>query len=247
MSAVQRRLYAHMQRSGVILTDGIDKGSSGSATGAKALNNTVMQLRKICNHPFLFEAFESSFARHLQLPGGIVNNVDLWRASGKFELLDRVLFKLLSRRHRCLIFSQFVSLLTVCIFHPQFSVVHIYLDPWRFFDFPRHQILGSRWFAIFTDFIASLTTNQAQRSRKIALNTWKNSTHLTLNMTSSYLGMCDIILAIKKVVYSFSQYSCWRTWLELADRRHGHYFWQWLESASRRTSQCFLSDITWAR
>ena len=115
MSAVQRRLYAHMQRSGVILTDGIDKGSSGSASGAKALNNTVMQLRKICNHPFLFEAFESSYARHLQLPGGIVNNVDLWRASGKFELLDRVLFKLLSRRHRCLIFSQFVSLLTVCL------------------------------------------------------------------------------------------------------------------------------------
>ena len=148
MSAVQRRLYAHMQRSGVILTDGIDKGSSGSATGAKALNNTVMQLRKICNHPFLFEAFESSFARHLQLPGGIVNNVDLWRASGKFELLDRVLFKLLSRRHRCLIFSQFVSLLTVCIFHPQFSVVHIFRSL-KIFWFPE---TSNTWFSMVCNF-----------------------------------------------------------------------------------------------
>ncbi len=50
MSALQRKIYHHMKTRGQILTD--DKGSKN---GAKTLMNTIMQLRKICNHPFIFQ------------------------------------------------------------------------------------------------------------------------------------------------------------------------------------------------
>jgi SNF2 family DNA or RNA helicase len=54
MSGLQRALYTHMQEKGVMLTDTPGgKGSKGG--GAKALMNTIMQLRKLCNHPFMFQ------------------------------------------------------------------------------------------------------------------------------------------------------------------------------------------------
>ena len=43
-------IYHHMKTNGVLLTD--DKTGKN---GAKALMNTIMQLRKICNHPFIFQ------------------------------------------------------------------------------------------------------------------------------------------------------------------------------------------------
>lgn len=50
MSALQKIIYHHMKTNGVLLTD--DKTGKN---GAKALMNTIMQLRKICNHPFIFQ------------------------------------------------------------------------------------------------------------------------------------------------------------------------------------------------
>ena len=50
MSALQRVIYHHMKTRGVLLTD--DKTGKN---GAKTLMNTIMQLRKICNHPFIFQ------------------------------------------------------------------------------------------------------------------------------------------------------------------------------------------------
>ena len=40
--------------------------------GAKQLMNTIMQLRKICNHPFMFRHIEEQMAEHLGITGGIV-------------------------------------------------------------------------------------------------------------------------------------------------------------------------------
>ena len=37
----------------------------GGASGAKALMNTIMQLRKLCNHPFMFQQVEESYAKHI--------------------------------------------------------------------------------------------------------------------------------------------------------------------------------------
>uniref|UniRef100_F6W213 Transcription activator BRG1 n=1 Tax=Ciona intestinalis TaxID=7719 RepID=F6W213_CIOIN len=81
--------------------------------GAKALMNTIMQLRKICNHPFMFRHIEESMAEFLQIPGGIVTGPDLYRVCGKFELLDRVLPKLKKYNHRVLLFCQMTSTMTI--------------------------------------------------------------------------------------------------------------------------------------
>lgn len=52
-----------------------------------------MQLRKICNHPFVFEEVEKDTNLHND------NNL-LYRVSGKFEFLDRVLPKFYQSKHR---------------------------------------------------------------------------------------------------------------------------------------------------
>ena len=49
--------------------------------GTKALMNTIMQLRKLCNHPFMFQHIEESFARHIGTPNGVVNEAELYRYS----------------------------------------------------------------------------------------------------------------------------------------------------------------------
>ncbi|XP_074424840.1 putative global transcription activator SNF2L2 isoform X2 [Larus michahellis] len=75
--------------------------------------NTIMQLRKICNHPYMFQHIEESFAEHLGYSNGVINGAELYRASGKFELLDRILPKLRATNHRVLLFCQMTSLMTV--------------------------------------------------------------------------------------------------------------------------------------
>merc|ERR1719420_1627405 len=64
MSGLQRALYTHMQEKGVMLTDNPKKEGKGGG-GAKALMNTIMQLRKLCNHPFMFQQVEESYAKHI--------------------------------------------------------------------------------------------------------------------------------------------------------------------------------------
>ena len=108
MSALQRVVYHHMKNRGVILTD-----DPTGKNGAKALMNTIMQLRKICNHPFIFQDIEDRLSKHLGYTGGIINGPDIYRASGKFELLDRILPKLKATGHKVLMFCQMTALMTV--------------------------------------------------------------------------------------------------------------------------------------
>ena len=49
-----------MQTKGVLLTDGSEKGKQGKG-GSKALMNTIMQLRKLCNHPYMFAHIEEHY------------------------------------------------------------------------------------------------------------------------------------------------------------------------------------------
>lgn len=85
MSAIQKVLYRHMQGKGILLTDGSEKDKKVSVRkrrrvfafclhsgtlfyrnlpqgkgGAKTLMNTIMQLKKICNHPYMFQHIEVS-------------------------------------------------------------------------------------------------------------------------------------------------------------------------------------------
>ncbi|CAK9821438.1 ATP-dependent helicase brm [Anthophora retusa] len=113
MSGLQKVLYKHMQSKGVLLTDGSEKGKQGKG-GAKALMNTIVQLRKLCNHPFMFQAIEEKYCEHVGTQGsGVITGPDLFRASGKFELLDRILPKLKATNHRVLLFCQMTQLMTI--------------------------------------------------------------------------------------------------------------------------------------
>uniref|UniRef100_A0A2M4B8P2 Putative chromodomain-helicase dna-binding protein n=1 Tax=Anopheles marajoara TaxID=58244 RepID=A0A2M4B8P2_9DIPT len=125
MSGLQRVLYKHMQSKGVLLTDGSEKGNKGKG-GAKALMNTIVQLRKLCNHPFMFQHIEEKYCDHIGVQGTITGP-DLYRASGKFELLDRILPKLKASGHRVLLFCQ----MTQCM-----TIIEDYLS-WRGFGYLR--------------------------------------------------------------------------------------------------------------
>ncbi|KAG1503536.1 hypothetical protein G6F54_001614 [Rhizopus delemar] len=103
LSPLQTHLYTQMKRNGTLYTSDASKGKSG----IKGLNNTIMQLRKICNHPFVFEEVES-----LVNPSGMSNDL-LYRVSGKFELLDRMLPKLQQTGHRVLIFFQMTQVMSI--------------------------------------------------------------------------------------------------------------------------------------
>ncbi|KFD51437.1 hypothetical protein M513_07650 [Trichuris suis] len=85
----------------------------GQSAGVRTLMNTVMQLRKLCNHPFMFEHIEEAMAEHMGFADKIVSGPDLYRASGKFELLDRILPKLKAFGHRVLLFCQMTTLMTI--------------------------------------------------------------------------------------------------------------------------------------
>ncbi|XP_050309187.1 ATP-dependent helicase brm-like isoform X4 [Anthonomus grandis grandis] len=112
MSGLQRVLYRHMQSKGVLLTDGSERGNKGKG-GAKALMNTIVQLRKLCNHPFMFQHIEEKWCDHVGIAGGVISGPDIYRASGKFELLDRILPKLKVSNHRVLLFCQMTQLMTI--------------------------------------------------------------------------------------------------------------------------------------
>jgi chromodomain-helicase-DNA-binding protein 4 len=65
--------------------------------------NVMMDLRKCCNHPYLFPSAE---AEAPLTPQGRYEGYALMKASGKFELLGKMLEKLRRDGHRVLIFSQ---------------------------------------------------------------------------------------------------------------------------------------------
>jgi SNF2 family DNA or RNA helicase len=68
------------------------------------LQNVVMQLRKVCSHPILFEG--PRMHQH-------VMDEELVDASGKMMVLERLLDALFARGHKVLVFSQFVTMLDV--------------------------------------------------------------------------------------------------------------------------------------
>jgi SWI/SNF-related matrix-associated actin-dependent regulator of chromatin subfamily A protein 2/4 len=111
MSGLQRVLYKHMQSKGVLLTDGSERGNKGKG-GSKALMNTIVQLRKLCNHPFMFQHIEEKYCDHKGV-STIANGPELYRVSGKFELLDRILPKMAATGHRVLLFCQMTQCMTI--------------------------------------------------------------------------------------------------------------------------------------
>ncbi|EHK41123.1 hypothetical protein TRIATDRAFT_207565 [Trichoderma atroviride IMI 206040] len=102
-SALQSKLYKQMvTHNKLVVSDG-----KGGKTGARGLSNMIMQLRKLCNHPFVFDVVEN-----VMNPLNISNDL-LWRTAGKFELLDRVLPKYKATGHRVLMFFQMTAIMDI--------------------------------------------------------------------------------------------------------------------------------------
>lgn len=104
LSGLQKKLYDQMKKHGMLFVS--EEGKSKQ--GIKGLNNTLMQLRKICNHPFVFEEVERSIC-----PDATLVNDFLWRSAGKFELLDRILPKFKRTGHRVLMFFQMTQIMNI--------------------------------------------------------------------------------------------------------------------------------------
>lgn len=102
-SALQSKLYKQMvTHNRILVSDG-----KGGKTGARGLSNMIMQLRKLCNHPFVFDEVEN-----VMNPMSISNDL-LWRTAGKFELLDRILPKYQATGHRVLMFFQMTAIMDI--------------------------------------------------------------------------------------------------------------------------------------
>ncbi|KAI9331458.1 SNF2 family N-terminal domain-containing protein [Zopfochytrium polystomum] len=106
MSALQRKMTDWVKVRRVI---GPFHEVTAKTGGIRALNNLVMQFRKICNHPFIFPEVEA-----LLVPTSNQFTNDLiFRTSGKFELLDRILPKFLATGHRVLMFFQMTQIMDI--------------------------------------------------------------------------------------------------------------------------------------
>ncbi|KAI5958362.1 STH1 [Candida theae] len=104
LSGLQYVLYQQMLKHNALFV-GAEVG--GAKSGIKGLNNKIMQLRKICNHPFVFEEVETV------LDSSKLTNDLIWRTSGKFELLDRILPKFKKSGHRVLMFFQMTQIMDI--------------------------------------------------------------------------------------------------------------------------------------
>jgi SNF2 family DNA or RNA helicase len=102
LSSWQKELYKQISAKATadksILGSGLVQEQQPAARG---LNNVVMQLRKVCNHPFLFS------------PEGYRMDDSMIRSSGKFHLLDQMLPKLKAGGHRILMFTQMTAVMTI--------------------------------------------------------------------------------------------------------------------------------------
>ncbi|CAL5201967.1 unnamed protein product [Lathyrus oleraceus] len=87
----------------------LNKGVRGNQV---SLLNIVVELKKCCNHPFLFESADHDY-------GGNSESSDSSKlerivfSSGKLVILDKLLVRLHETKHRVLIFSQMVRMLDI--------------------------------------------------------------------------------------------------------------------------------------
>ncbi|XP_071548739.1 chromodomain-helicase-DNA-binding protein Mi-2 homolog [Panulirus ornatus] len=104
LSPLQKKYYKY------ILTRNFEALNSRGGGQQVSLLNIVMDLKKCCNHPYLFPAAAEEAPK---LPNGMYVTKDLVKASGKFILLESMLEKLKRDGHRVLIFSQMTKMLDV--------------------------------------------------------------------------------------------------------------------------------------
>ncbi|URE26387.1 DUF4208 domain containing protein [Musa troglodytarum] len=87
----------------------LNKGVRGNQV---SLLNIVVELKKCCNHPFLFESADHGYGGDNVTSD--INKVErIVMSSGKLVILDKLLVRLRATNHRVLIFSQMVRMLDI--------------------------------------------------------------------------------------------------------------------------------------
>ena len=98
LSDIQRKLYKQILEKDV-------EALMGTIKERSRLMNMVMQLRKVADHPFLFDGVEE--------PNAPLHGEHLITVSGKMRVLDKLLAHLKQRGSRVLIFSQMTRMLDI--------------------------------------------------------------------------------------------------------------------------------------
>ena len=98
LSDIQRKLYKQILEKDV-------EALMGTIKERGRLMNMVMQLRKVADHPFLFDGVED--------PNAPLHGEHLIEVSGKMRVLDKLLAHLKQRGSRVLIFSQMTRMLDI--------------------------------------------------------------------------------------------------------------------------------------
>nr|XP_046158947.1 chromodomain-helicase-DNA-binding protein 4-like isoform X1 [Oncorhynchus gorbuscha]XP_046158949.1 chromodomain-helicase-DNA-binding protein 4-like isoform X1 [Oncorhynchus gorbuscha] len=102
LSPMQKKYYKF------ILTRNFDALNTRGGGNQVSLLNVVMDLKKCCNHPYLFPGAAMEAPK---IPNGMYEGSALTRASGKLTLLQKMMVKLKEGGHRVLIFSQMTKML----------------------------------------------------------------------------------------------------------------------------------------
>ncbi|MEQ2274925.1 choline dehydrogenase 7, partial [Xenotaenia resolanae] len=118
LTNIQKKYYrAILEKNFSFLSKG-GAGGSGSASVPNLLN-TMMELRKCCNHPYLINGAEEKIIEEFrESHGGRIDVPEMAlqamiQAAGKLVLIDKLLPKLKAGGHRVLIFSQMVRCLDI--------------------------------------------------------------------------------------------------------------------------------------
>lgn len=99
--------YARRIRDGSLRDALVEMGVDGAKDISQ--HNTLVNLRKVANHPFLFGEPRDKNGQYI----GVSDSRLLVAASGKFRLLNRMLSRLKTEGHKVLIFSQMTKLLDI--------------------------------------------------------------------------------------------------------------------------------------
>ncbi|XP_061566554.1 chromodomain-helicase-DNA-binding protein 3 isoform X2 [Cololabis saira] len=102
LSPMQKKYYK------LILTKNFEALNSKGGGNQVSLLNIMMDLKKCCNHPYLFPVASMEAQK---TPSGAYEGSALTKASGKLTLLQKMLRKLKEQGHRVLIFSQMTKML----------------------------------------------------------------------------------------------------------------------------------------
>lgn len=93
-----------------ILTKNFEALNSKGGGQQVSLINIMMDLKKCCNHPYLFPSAQNEAPKY---PNGAYEGNALIKSCGKLILLQKMLRKLYEGKHRVLIFSQMTKMLDI--------------------------------------------------------------------------------------------------------------------------------------